>query len=198
MSGRLWACALVASAVLSFHAPVAAQTLPERLSEIETLIERGDTGAVSQAARELYHTISRQAGFSLSDPIQTVGQAMGFGLYERRAGNLYRSGETIYVYLEPFGFSVTPGPDGLNRLVFDVDFLVLAADGRDLSGVISMGEIVLSSFAVPLDAYLFLSYDLEASPGPYILRTRVTDRRSGELAQFDFPVEIEAPGAPRK
>jgi hypothetical protein len=198
MSGRLWSYALAVSAAIALHPPAMAQTLSERLTEIDTLISAGDTSAAAQAARQLYHAIGRQAGFSISAPILTVGQAAGFGVYERRADNRYRSGETIYAYIEPFGFSVVPTGDGASRLVFDVEFLVLGPDGRDLSGVLPMGEIILDSLAMPVDAYLFLSYDLQAAAGPYILRTRVTDRPSGEQAQFDFPVEIVVPAAAEK
>jgi len=52
--------------------------------------------------------------------------------------------------------------------------------------------VVLNTYSNPLDGYLNLTYRITGAQGPATLRTQITDRASGQMAEFMVPVVFEA------
>lgn len=171
-------------------------TLGEAAVGIEALIEQGRNDEAVRAARRFMQSVTDRTGFGVTNARLIERPATGFGIYEPRGSNVYRPGDPVYAYVEVYGFSLSPQSDGANRLMFDVAFTLDTPDGQQMTeSLISMGEIRLDSFSEPLDGYFHLTFRVTGVDGAFTLRTRVTDRESGQSDEFLLPV-IFAGSAP--
>ena len=179
--------ALAVLAVPKAHA----QTLTEIADDIETLIEQGRNEDAMRAARGFLRSVTDLTGFGVTNARLISSPATGFGVYEPRDSNVYMPGEPVYAYVEVYGFSLSRQPTGSNRLLFDVSFTLDSLDGQQMTdAMIAMGDIQLESYSEPIDGFFHLTYRVTGALGAYSLRTSVTDRASGQTAQFTIPVEF--------
>lgn len=176
-----------------------AQPLISAAARIEEMLARGDTEAALSASRQFLRAVTARTGFGVTNVRLTTGPAEGFGMFHPRPDALYRVGEPIYAYVEVYGFSMTPEAGGANRLLFDVSFTLDGPDGQQMTeALIPMGEVRLDSYSQPIDGFFHLTYRVSGAEGPYVLRTEVIDRPSGQRAVFRLPVEFVASEAPLK
>ena len=174
--------------------PPAAQAGPltDAASDIEAMIAQGQTEDAVAAARDLFRAVTNLTGFGVTNAQLIEGPATGFGIYEPRGDSVYEPGEPIYAYVEVYGFSLTPQENGFNQLLFDVTFTLDAPDGEQMTdAMVSMGDIRLESYGEPVDGYFHLTYRVTGAEGAFVLRTSVTDRESGQTAEFSLPVIFE-------
>ncbi|KPQ06723.1 MAG: FCD domain [Rhodobacteraceae bacterium HLUCCA12] len=191
MRHRLAAAIAPALALLMvLSGPLQAQSLREQAERIESALEAGETGDAMQAMREMHLSVADQAGFSLQQALLTEEPATGYGIYERREDAVYTPGDPVYGYVEPLGYSFEDGEVGLNAMLFDIDFALFTPEGERLTDVTPMGAVELTSHNRPLDAYFHLTYRISGPPGDYVIWTRVTDRPSGESAEFEIPISF--------
>lgn len=174
-------------------APVAPASLVEAAAQIEALLASGQSETALAAARHFLRSVTARTGFGVSNARLTEAPAEGFGMFSPRAESVYRIGEPVYAYVEVNGFTLTPQPDGVNRMLFDVYFTLDNAQGEQMTdGLIPMGEVRIDSHSEILDAYIYLTYTVSGAEGAFGLRTRVVDRASGDTAEFVLPVEFRA------
>ncbi|WP_323037854.1 hypothetical protein [Pararhodobacter sp.] len=173
-------------------APRLAGPLTEAASAIELLIAQGQTREAVDAARDFMRAVTDLSGFGVTNAQLIASPATGFGIFEPRASNVYRIGDPVYAYVEVYGFSLTPQPSGVNQMRFDVAFTLDSPDGRQMTPeLIPMGDIQLESYREPVDGYFHLTYRVTGAVGAFTLRTSVTDRESGQRAEFTLPVVFE-------
>lgn len=170
----------------------AADTLAERAGSIEAAIGAGDGGAALDQMRAFHHEVAARAGFGVRQAMLTEAAATGYGIYTPRPESVYAPGATVYGYVEPFGYSLQTDAQGLNAMLFDIDFALQTSDGEPLTDLIPMGAVELTSHNRPLDAYFHLAYEIDGPEGDYLIWTRVTDRPSGRQAEFTLPVTFRA------
>ena len=139
-------------------------------------------------------SVGERAGFGLLTATLTDGDATGYGVYAPRPDNRFAEGEAINAYVELYGYSVTAMQGTTRQMVFDITFTVLGPDGQMMTdAMVPMGEVVLNTYAEPLDGYLTLTYRITGVSGPAVVHTEITDRASGQRADFSLPVVFEAP-----
>ncbi|MCB1407027.1 MAG: hypothetical protein KDK01_12420 [Rhodobacteraceae bacterium] len=170
-----------------------ADTLSEAAHAIETLIAQGQSEDAVAAARQFLRRVTDQTGFGVTNARLIESPATGYGIYVPRESNTYLPGDPVYAYVEVYGFSLSSQRNGANRLMFDVAFTLDTPDGQQMTdAMIPMGEILLESFSEPVDGYFHLTYRVTGAEGAFNLRTRVTDRESGQSAEFVLPVVFAA------
>lgn len=194
---------LVALTAICVGGAVQAQqgTLQDRAAQIEALAQSGQAEQAMSAARDFVRSVAGQVGFGVWNAQLTREIATGYGVFMPRADNVYRPGEPIYAYVEPYGFSLTGLNEGENQLLFEVSFTIDDPNGRQLTqGMIDMGQINLRTRGEPIDAFFHLTYNITGVTGPATLRTEVTDVASGQSDVFVLPVVFAAPApaAPSK
>jgi hypothetical protein len=173
------------------------RSLVDQAAQIEALLARGQTDAAIEAGRRFLRSVTERTGFVVGNPRLTVTPAEGFGMFETRPDAVYQIGEPVFAYVEVNGFSLTPQPDGRNQLLFDVAFTLDSPDGRQMTdAMIPMGEVRIATQGQPLDAFFHLTYRVTGAEGPFLLRTEVVDRATGQRAQFVLPVEFRSDPPP--
>lgn len=111
-----------------------------------------------------------------------------FGIYEPRASNRFRAGETLLVYAEPVGYGWKPVGGNRVEFGFSVDFVVKGRDGVILGGREDFARLVLQSYNRNREFMLSLSVDVTgAPPGDYVLSFRLRDIASAKTATFELP-----------
>ena len=109
----------VFAAVLSAALATAAQAGPvaDSAKAIETKLAANDFGGALDAARDILAQVWDQSpGLTFTQSLLVAENATGYGVYNPRADNVFKSGAPILIYCEPLGFGYgTPGEGQIGR-----------------------------------------------------------------------------------
>jgi len=136
--------------------------------------------------RRVQETFWQQTPLFLNNPRFVQAESNSFGLYEPREGEEFASGEVIYLYMEPVGFSVRPNPAGYNEFGFKADFTLKDAQGKWLAGQKDFASVPFKSWNFNTEVSLTFNYTftgLEA--GRYKVITEVRDIHSEKNATVE-------------
>jgi hypothetical protein len=114
----------------------------------------------------------------------------GFGIYQPRAGNVFRPGEPLIVYVEPVGLAwKTEG--AINRAQVVTDFEIRTPDGKILGGQKEFGKFEFNSRERSHDIMTHLTITINGAPSAsYVLTVTYRDLTSGKSATLELPFEI--------
>ena len=135
-------------------------------------------------------SIWEQSPLALHNINFTVGEPAGYGIYEVRPSNEFKSGETLVVYTEPQGYGF--GQDG-DFYIMDMalDFEVKDASGASLAKQENFASWTLRSRYPNKEFMGKLTYDFKGIvPGDYELSTTVRDKNSEKTASFSLKFKI--------
>ena len=99
-----YACLIALS--LRFAAPVTAGPLTDAAAKIEERLSAQDYTTALSGARDFLGAVWGQVPqIGFTQALLVSETAAGYGVYNPRPTNLYKKGEPIIIYAEPFGFS---------------------------------------------------------------------------------------------
>ena len=181
-----------AGAVLVFSQTAGAGPVAEAATSIEAKLAAGDAVAALEAARALFAQV-----WDVS-PALTFGQALlvaenatGFGVFNPRANNVFKKGEPIQIYAEPYGFGYGSPGAGLWSVNFIVDLQVLDSTGNLLADAPAATEFNLTSRHQNREVQANITYSLDGIPvGQYTLVTTLRDKNSVKAGSFQTAIEI--------
>jgi hypothetical protein len=114
----------------------------------------------------------------------------GFGIYQPRAGNVFRPGEPLIVYAEPVGVG-WKADRGVNRTLIVTDFEVRTQDGKLLGGQKEFGKFEFNSREPQHEMMTHLTIRINGAPADrYVLTATYRDLISGKSATLELPFEI--------
>lgn len=169
-----------------------AQTITDRAEGIEAQVAAADFGGAILGARDLLGQVwDMTPALGFSEALLVAEPASGYGLYNPRPTATYKLGESILVYVEPYGNAYgTPGA-GLFSIGFFVDLQVMNEDGTLLGDLPNVVELDLTSRVRLREFQTTITYDLSGiTPGRYVLVTTLRDKNSTKTGSFETPVEI--------
>jgi hypothetical protein len=185
-----WISKLVVLAAL----PLAAYAgdVTDLATQIEDALVKKDSGRALQHATTILMTAweaTEGLGFTAAVPV--VDTPKGYGVYNARADTVYKMGEPIILYAEPFGYGYGTAAAGVYTIGFDVDLRVLGADGAvvaEAPGVLAVG---MESRHKNREFMADMTFNLGGlAPGVYRLETTLRDKNSPKWGQFVTQVEI--------
>jgi hypothetical protein len=166
--------ALLAAALLLLAPAAPAQTLDE--------IERREAAVYEAWAR---------TPLSIRRAVFVVGEPAGFGMYVKRATNVFAPTDTLRAYVEPVGYGWKPDAEGGYEFGFDVDFAIKTAEGVAVAAQRDFARLVKRSRVRNREFMLVLTLNLtDAEPGDYLLTYTLHDIAGGKTASFDLPFAI--------
>ena len=140
-----------------------------------------------ETLRKAMIIVSEKGKFSFAKAVFVEGPPQGFGIYVPRRNSVFKTGEKIYVYLEPVGLTWKK-QDGFYRSQATVDYEVRTPQGKVLSGQRNAGTVELKSHEQNQEVMYQFSLNLSgAQPGKYVLAATYRDTTSGETASFELP-----------
>jgi hypothetical protein len=110
-----------------------------------------------------------------------------------RPTSVFRPGEDMLVYAEPFGYGF--GRDGdLFVIAFDADFELRTAGGQILHARQDFARLEMKSRRRNKEFQVFITYSFKGlKPGDYVLSTTLRDRNSPKAGNFELPFTVVAP-----
>lgn len=185
------------------HRIIAALLLSTALSGAAAAGEVAEAGATAERLvsegrhREAWEILERaQDGIWATAPLEfrrllfVAAEPQGFGVFEPRSSNLFKAGDVLLVYGEPFGFGY--GRDeGLAKIEFEVKLSVVSGAGAEVIAPRS-GRLDLKSRHQNKEFMLHFAYHPQGlKPGDYQLVAEFRDIASGKSASQRMPFRIE-------
>jgi hypothetical protein len=118
-------------------------------------------------------------------------KAAGFGIYEERPNNRYKSGAPVLLYVQPIGYKHNK-KGNVYEFGLTADFTFLNADGDVLAGKRGFGNWVMTSHERNTEFFMNLTYTLSGvKPGNYVIETVLNDKFSDKTTKIKTPVVID-------
>lgn len=172
--------------------PLQAGPVADAAAGIEARLAAEDYDTALAGARDLLGQIWEQTpaiGFSQS--ILVSESATGYGIYNARPNDIYKKGEPILLYAEPYGFGYGSPGEGLHSIGFIVDLQVLDASGAELANVPGVTQLDLNSRYMNREFQANITYSLDGiEAGKYTLVTTLRDKNSAKVGSFQTAIEI--------
>lgn len=188
------ACLLTASlaASLTLALPALGGPVADRAAGIETRLQALDYVTALGEARDLLGAVWDQVpDIGYTQALLVSETAAGFGVFNPRPTNLFKKGEAIVIYAEPFGFAYGAPGEGLHAIGFSVDLQVLDVSGAELALVPNVTQLDLNSRYRNREFQANITYNLDGiAPGKYTLVTTLRDKYSEKSGAFRTDIEI--------
>jgi hypothetical protein len=102
-----------------------------------------------------------------------------YGIYEPRESDEFSAGEPIYLYFEPFGYTLKKNLEGRYEFGFKVDFSLESVSGEALGGQKDFASPAFSSWNFNTEVALTFTYTFSGlDKGKYKVVTTVRDAGS--------------------
>lgn len=172
--------------------PAHAGPVMDAATAIEAKLSAKDPLGAIAAARALVGLVSDAApvlGFTESTLV--AENATGYGVFNPRANNQFKSGTPILIYCEPVGFGFGSPGAGLYSVNFAIDLQVLDASGNQIADAPGVTEYNMPSRHQNQEVQANITYSLDGlPPGRYTLVTTLRDKNSAKSGSFQTAIEI--------
>ncbi len=171
---------------------IQAGPIAETAAKIEQQAAAGDTEGALKSAQVLFGQVwEMSTAIGFTQALLVDQPASGFGIYNPRASDVYKPGEKIIIYAEPFGFAYGSPGEGLYSMGFHVDLKVISETGELLGDIPNLTELDLVSRYPNREFQANLTYTLDGiEPGKYLLQTTLRDKNSDRTGSFETKIEI--------
>ncbi len=133
----------------------------------------------------------RQSPLLFRTVLFVAEQPSGFGLYQPKKKNVFKSSEKLIAYAEPVGFTWKAG-DGLYHALMVADLIIRTEDGKVIAGQKEFGTFEFDSHEQNMEVMVVLTVDFSGAPkGKYVLECQVSDELSDKKGSFELPFEIK-------
>jgi hypothetical protein len=154
-------------------------------------LEKGKAEEAIDLLRTALQEAWQQCPFILRNATLIAQPPAGYGLFSPRPSNRYQSGETIYLYLEPMGYTVK-AEKGLYTFGLTADFNLLDANGVVLGGQREFGKWVTTSHRFNTEFMMHFNFDFSGlEPGNYTVEVTVNDEFGRRSATVKQPLVIQ-------
>ena len=172
--------------------PLQAGAIADAAVAIEAKLTNGDAAGALSAAGDLFGQVwAQNTGIGFTQGLLVVQYATGYGVYNPRPTYVFRKGEPILIYCEPYGFDYGAPGEGLYSVNLFIDLQVLDASGNQLANVPAATEYNQPSRHQNREVPVNITYTLDGLlPGRYTLVTTLRDKNSQKSGSFQTAIEI--------
>lgn len=172
--------------------PAHAGPMIEAATQIEVKLAANDPMGAIASARVMVALVSDAApvlGFTESTLV--AENATGYGVYNPRENNQFKTGTPILIYCEPVGFGYGSPGAGLYSVNFGIDLQVLDASGNQIANAPDVTEYNMPSRHQNQEVQANITYSLDGlPPGQYTLVTTLRDKNAAKSGSFQTAIEI--------
>lgn len=164
--------------------PAMAGEITDAANQAESLFEAGNHAKAFAALNKARELVWNAAPLTINKAVLVASDPQGFGIYDIRDDNRYRSDEDIVIYCEPSGFAY--GRDGdLYVIGMTLDFEIKSVSGESLASQENFAVWQLRS-RVPNKEFMGkITYSFTGiQPGDYVVETRIRDLNSEKVTSF--------------
>lgn len=158
----------------------------------EGLVDAGQPVPALAAIEAAFNAVWDKAPLGFSEALFVAARPAGFGIYEARPTNVFRPGEDMLVYAEPFGYGYGTAGEAF-RIAFDADLELRTVKGQILHTQDGFALLEMTSRRRNKEFQVFITYHFDGlKPGDYVLSTRLRDRNAQKVGHFELPFTIAA------
>ena len=107
-----------------------------------------------------------------------------------KAGGRYRTGEPVYLYLAPIGYTISESGEEF-AFSLTADFTLVGGDGQILGGQRDFGRWEMRGRRPVTEFMMFFTFDFEGLPaGSYTIETLIRDSLSNRTLALSTPITI--------
>lgn len=144
-----------------------------------------------EEAKAAYLEAWQAAPLTLRRAVFAESPAVGYGMYDERASNVFARGEPLLIYIQPEGYGWLEGPDG-NTLGFTIDLRIGTQDGVAMLEQDDFMALETSSLEKPTDFFGNLTITLTGFPkGAFLLTLIINDIASDKTTSVELPFEVQ-------
>ncbi len=182
---------LLVAGLLVFPAHAAfAGDLVDAAEKAESLVESGSYAPALAALNAARDSVWDASPLTINKAILVASDPQGYGIYDIRDGNQYKSGEPMVIYTEPSGFGY--GRDGdMNLINMALDFEIKSSSGDSLASKEDFAKWDLRSRVRNKEFMGKITYTFSGiEPGDYVVETTIRDLNSDKKVSFATPFKI--------
>ena len=152
-------------------------------SQVRNAIEGKDYPKALASLRSALQTFWGQSPLLLQNVRFVNGGDNSFGIYEPKQGDQFTSDKTIYLYMEPVGYTLKKNPNGYYEFGFTGDFSLADESGKVLGGQNEFAKLDFRSWNFNTEIALTFDYSISGvEKGKYKIITTVKDKFSDKKA----------------
>jgi len=160
-----------------------AQALLLHYDNLQKSVQNGDFPQAISQVESIKEELWGKIPLTLNNVLFVKGPDNSYGVYAPEEDDVYASGETIYLYLEPAGYQFKKTPSGQYEFHFVADFQLADEKGEILGGQEKFADLPFTSWHPNKEMSLTFNYHFTGLPaGKYKLITTVHDLNSGQKA----------------
>jgi hypothetical protein len=164
--------------------------LTDAASKAESLMESGNYAKALTALNGARDVVWNASPLVINKAILVASDPKGFGIYDIRDDNRYKSGEEIVLYAEPSGFAYSKEGE-IYLISMALDFEIKSRSGETLASQENFAQWQLRS-RVPNKEFMGkITYSFSGvEPGDYVVETRIRDLNSDKSTSFPTKFSI--------
>jgi hypothetical protein len=164
----------------------ASDPFDEAFSQFKAALQTKDQAKALKALRSALESFWAQSPLILENARFVTGGDNSYGIYEPREGDRFKSGETIYLYMEPAGYTLKKNPKGQYEFGFVADFTVADDNGQELGGQKDFASLDFRSWNYNTEIALTFDYSISGvDEGKFKIITVVKDKFSDKKATVE-------------
>lgn len=168
-----------------------AEELTDMAKQAESDSKAGRHLAAYDVMRKATQKIWNASPLLFRKSLFVSGTPGGFGIYDPRPDNVFKSGEKLVIYVEPVGFKWESKND-LNHALLVADLTLKNGDGTVVAQQADFGKFTFDSRDQNMEIMTVLAIDFTDAPvGKYIAELKFTDKVGDKSASFELPFEIK-------
>jgi hypothetical protein len=171
-------------------APVSAGPVADDALRAEQFLAQGKTVEALALLESAFNAVWDSVPLGFSEAVFVTGRPSGFGIFETRANAVFKSGEPMMVYAEPYGYGYGD-LDGQFTIKLTADYQLKNATGAVLTAQDNFASMSMVSHRRNKEFQLFITYKIDGLPvGDYVLVTTIRDQNSTKSGGFELPFTI--------
>ncbi len=182
---------IIAAVLFALQAGAAhAGDLVDAAQKAEAAVDAGNHAGALAALNGARDIVWNASPLTINKAILVASDPQGFGIYDIRDSNQYKSGEPIVLYTEPSGFGY--GRDGELYLInLALDFDIRNGSGDSLGAQQNFAKWELRSRFPNKEFMGKITYTFSGiEPGDYVVQTNIRDQNSDKTVTFSTPFKI--------
>ena len=181
----------LAALAICLASPAPAGPIADLAATIENDIATGHAAEAVRDGHSLMDRIWPALPLGFTKVLLVADHPGGYGLYTARKNDVFKPGEPILIYAEPYGFGYGTTADGLSKIAFDVSMVIRTPEGKVIGGMNKGLRLSTTSHHRNKEFEATLTYRLSGiDPGKYVIVTTMLDRNSDKTGTFETPIEI--------
>ena len=176
---------------LVWNSPAKADDFTGILAEATRLNKENKPMESVAVLRKAITYVWNRMPLTIKQAILVAEKAPSYGSAKTRPDNIYKSGDPVFIYVEPVGYRFASRGDGIDFKIA-CDLTLLSKDGKVLGGQRDFGQWTINCGEPMFEFFMNLTITLDnIPPGEYGLEITFRDLNGDGQTSINKPVVVQ-------